>query len=46
MTKRKKKEKKCEDCPINAKCMCCPVMMAWVKEMREKNERNYSQLIN
>ena len=30
----------CEKCPINAKCMTCPVMTAWVKEMREKNENN------
>ena len=32
--------KNCETCPINAKCMCCPVMIAWVKEMKEKNRKD------
>lgn len=31
---------KCKECPLTAKCMICPRMMAWVKEMREKNETN------
>lgn len=28
----------CKDCPINSKCMCCPVSIQWVKEHREKNQ--------
>jgi len=27
----------CKKCPVNAKCMTCPVMMKWVREQREKN---------
>lgn len=29
----------CMQCPLSAKCMICPRMMAWVNEQREKNEK-------
>ena len=32
---------RCESCKKDwTKCGTCPVMMQWVKEMREKNESN------
>lgn len=28
----------CEKCPIDAKCMTCPVMMQWVREHKKEHK--------